>query len=82
MLHHVILLKVLFLTVSIPFSVHFKLSKKYCPTSNEEKKKMESIPYSSTLGNLAYAMVSTRPNTTHAVGVVSRFLSNPVKILA
>ena len=53
MLHHVMLLKVLFLTVSIPFSVHFKLSKKYCPTSNEEKKKMESIPYSSTLGDLA-----------------------------
>ena len=38
MLHHVMLLKVLFLTVSIPFSVHFKLSKKYCTTSNEEKK--------------------------------------------
>eukprot|EP00253_Pinus_taeda_P003776 PITA_03776 len=28
-------------------------------------------------GNLMYAMVSTRPNISHAVGVFSRFMANP-----
>eukprot|EP00253_Pinus_taeda_P020834 PITA_20834 len=30
-------------------------------------------------GNLMYAMVSTRPEISHAVGVVSRFMANPGK---
>ena len=29
---------------------HFKLSKKSCPTSDDEKKKIECIPYSSIIG--------------------------------
>ena len=40
---------------------------------------MSAIPYSSTVGSLMYAMVCTRPDIAHAVGVVSRFLSNPGK---
>jgi len=28
------------------------------------------------VGNLMYAMVSTRPDISHAVGVVSRFMEN------
>jgi len=35
------------------------------------------VPYASALGSLMYAMVSTRPDITHVVGTVSRFLSNP-----
>ena len=40
---------------------------------------MSVIPYSLAVGSLIYAMVCTRPDITHAVGVVSRFLSNPGK---
>ena len=32
--------------VSTPLTSHFKLSKKACPSTNEEKKKMAIIPYS------------------------------------
>ena len=65
--------------VSIPLDGHMKLSKKMCPTSREEKENMAKVPYSSVVGSLMYAMVCTRPDIAHAVGVVSRFLENPRK---
>uniref|UniRef100_A0A2N9GSR4 Integrase catalytic domain-containing protein n=1 Tax=Fagus sylvatica TaxID=28930 RepID=A0A2N9GSR4_FAGSY len=65
--------------VSTPLGGHFKLSKKSCPSSNKEKENMASIPYSSAVGSLMYAMVCTRPDIAHAVGVVSRFMVNPGK---
>lgn len=67
--------------VSTPLATHFKLiSKKACPTTKKEKKTMLSIPYSSVVGSLMYAMVCIRPDIVHAVGSVSRFLSNPGKV--
>lgn len=65
--------------VSIPLANHFKLSKSACPSSKEEIGEMSSVPYSSAVGSLMYAMVCTRPDIAHAVGTVSRFLSNPGK---
>jgi hypothetical protein len=38
---------------------------------------MKSMPYAPTVGSLMYAMVATRPDIVHAVGVVSRFMYNP-----
>ena len=40
---------------------------------------MSRVPYSSAVGNLMYAMVCTRPDIAHAVGVVSRYMNNPGK---
>ena len=40
---------------------------------------MMKIPYASVVGSLMYAMVCTRPDIGYAVGVVSRFMSNPGK---
>ena len=37
---------------------------------------MASVPYSSAVGSLMYAMVCTRPDITYAVGVVSKFMVN------
>ena len=65
--------------VSSPLAGHFKLSSKQCPTSEKEKEEMGAVPYASAVGSLMYAMVCTRPDIAHAVGVVSRFLSNPGK---
>ena len=65
--------------VTTPLGGHYKLSKSLCPSTEEENKKMVAIPYSSAVGSLMYAMVCTRPDIAHAVGVVSRFLSNPGK---
>ena len=62
-----------------PLAGHLKLSSSRCPTSDEEKNEMQKIPYASAVGSLMYAMVCTRPDIAHAVGIVSRFMSNPGK---
>jgi len=38
---------------------------------------MEEIPYASAVGSLMYAMIGSRPDLAHAVGVVSIFMSKP-----
>ena len=40
---------------------------------------MMKVPYASAVGSLLYGMVCTRPDIRYAVGVVSRFMSNPRK---
>jgi ATP-binding cassette subfamily B (MDR/TAP) protein 1 len=65
--------------VSTPLASHFKLSKEKCAVTDEEKNYMAKVPYASAVGSLMYAMVNTRPDIAHAVGVVSRFMANPGK---
>ncbi|XP_072054403.1 secreted RxLR effector protein 161-like [Arachis hypogaea] len=48
-------------------------------SSKKEKAEMKNISYASAVRNLMYAIVCTRSDIAHAVGVVSRFLSNPGK---
>jgi len=40
---------------------------------------MSKVRYASEVGSLMYAMVCTRPDIAHAVGVVSRYMNNPGK---
>jgi hypothetical protein len=65
--------------VSAPLASHFKLTKEMCPKTREEIEYMSRVPYSSAVGSLMYAMVCTRPDITHAVGVVSKYMNNPGK---
>jgi hypothetical protein len=65
--------------VSTPLANHFKLTKEMCPKTQEEIEYMSRVPYSSTIGSLMYAMVCTRPDIAHAVGVVRRYMNNPGK---
>jgi hypothetical protein len=62
--------------VSTPLANHFKLTKEMCPKTQEEIEYMSRVPYSSTVGSLMYAMVFTRPDIAHAVGVASRYINN------
>ena len=66
-------------SVSMPLVSHFKLSKRLCPTTDDEKEWMMSVPYFSAIGSLMYAIVCTRLDIAHAMGLVTRFLSNPGK---
>ncbi|WRX12109.1 Integrase [Theobroma cacao] len=54
-----------------------KLSKEMSPKTPEEVEYMRRIPYASAIGTLMYAMLCTRPNICYAIGLVSRFYSNP-----
>ena len=65
--------------VKVPIPVGVKLSIKQCPKTQEEEEDMSCVPYASAIGSLMYAMVCTRPDIAHAVGVLSRFMSKPGK---
>ncbi|XP_059274719.1 secreted RxLR effector protein 161-like [Lycium ferocissimum] len=47
------------------------------PKTPEEKEKMSRVPYRSAVGSLMYAMVCTRPDICQAVGLVSRYQTDP-----
>jgi len=66
-------------TKNTPLGTHLKFSKRQSSQIKEEESHMSKVPYASTIGSLMYAMVCTRPDIAHAIGVVSRFLSNPRK---
>ena len=63
--------------VGTPLGNHMKLSKSQAPVSEDERRMMEATPYASGVGSIMYGMVCTRPDLTHAVSVVSRFMANP-----
>ncbi|GKA86888.1 retrovirus-related pol polyprotein from transposon TNT 1-94 [Tanacetum coccineum] len=60
-----------------PLGDHFKLSKKQAPKMEASRRRMAKVPYDSAVGSVMYTMVCTRPDIAHAVGVISRFMSNP-----
>ncbi|KAF3626835.1 putative ribonuclease H protein-like [Capsicum annuum] len=65
--------------VSTLLAAHFKLSAAQSPQSEEEESYMAQVPYSSVAGSIMYAMVCTRPDISHAVSVVSRYMAYPGK---
>ena len=62
--------------VNTPLGSHFRLCKDQSPKTDKEIEHMSKIPYASTIGSLMYTMVCTRLDIAHAVGVVSRYMSN------
>lgn len=61
----------------IPLGGHLDFSKKDCPVSTLDKKKMENVPYDVAVGSIMYAMLCTRPDLAFAISVLSRYMSNP-----
>jgi hypothetical protein len=62
--------------LSTPISKGQNLSKSKCPQNETKIKGMESISYPQVMGSLMYAMISTRLDICHAVGLISRYQSN------
>ena len=54
--------------VKVPIYVGVKLSADQCPKTQDEED-MSHVPYVSAVGNLMYAMVYTRLDIAHAMGV-------------
>ncbi|KAL0313188.1 UNVERIFIED_CONTAM: Retrovirus-related Pol polyprotein from transposon TNT 1-94 [Sesamum radiatum] len=63
--------------IDTPMDKSYFLSKELYRKTEEEKKRMTKIPYASAAGSLMYAMMCTRPDLCFAVGMVSRYQSNP-----
>ena len=62
--------------VNVPLASPFNISSGLCPSSVEEKDYMSHVRYANTIGCLIYAMVCTRPDISHAVGVISKYMEN------
>jgi len=60
--------------VRVPIPVGVRLSAEQCPKTQEEEEDMSRVPYASVVGSLMYAMVCTRPDIAHSMGVLSRFM--------
>eukprot|EP00253_Pinus_taeda_P012443 PITA_12443 len=65
--------------VKVPIPVGVRLSTKQCPKQQEEEEDMSRVLYASAVGSLMYAMVCTRPDIAHVVGVLRRYMSKPGK---
>jgi hypothetical protein len=57
--------------VSTTLEVNNKLCKPILPNTIEEIEEMKKIPYKELIGNLMYAMVTSRPNLSNSMNVVS-----------
>ena len=63
--------------VQTPLNPGVSLSHDQCPKTAEDVEAMRSVPYSHAVGSLMYLAISTHPDIAYAVGVLSRFSSNP-----
>ena len=63
--------------VNTPTSTQFKLKSLTKDQKEEEGSFMADIPYASAVGSIMYAMVGSRPDLGYAVGLISRFMSEP-----
>ena len=61
--------------VTFRHGVH--LFKEQCPKTPQEVEDMRCIPYASVVGNFMYDMLCIRSDICNAVGIVSRYQSNP-----
>ena len=61
---------------STPMIAKPNLSLADCPTTDEEKQEMSTIPYRSLIGSLMYLVVCTRPDMAYSVYFLAR-LANP-----
>ena len=50
----------------LPMSHGIKLSKSQCPTTKDERERMDKILYASAIGFIMYAMFCTRPDIFYA----------------
>ena len=63
--------------IDTPIGKGLTLSPDQCPKTDKEKEAMSNVPYASAVGSLMYAMLCIRPDICFAIGLVSRYQSNP-----
>lgn len=63
--------------VATPLDCKQVLSNEMSPKSEDDRNKMENIPYQELIGSLLYAAQVTRPDICYAVNKLSQFNQNP-----
>ena len=67
-------------SISTPLTTHFKLSISDPLRNEEDERYMSKVRYSRTVGSLMYAMVCIRPDISHSVSVVNRYIASSGKL--
>lgn len=65
--------------MQLPLVAHFRLRNIYCLTTEEEKLEMDQILYGNVVKWLMYDMNLTRPDISHAVSIINRYIASPRK---
>ena len=65
--------------VTTPLGAHFKMSAATEEDLARDEEFMKFVPYSNAVGSIMYAMIGTRPDLAYPVGIISRYMSQPVK---
>jgi hypothetical protein len=60
--------------VKVPIPLGVMLTIEQCPKTQEEIEDMTRVLYASVVGSLMYVMVCSRPDISHAVGVLRRYM--------
>lgn len=65
--------------VKTPIGIHFKLKSATDKELKEQSEAMSKVPYANVMGSVMYMMIGTRPDIAYAVGMVTRFMGNPIR---
>lgn len=65
--------------VSTLLTHHFKLSIYLYPITDEKTEDMFQVSYASVVRSLMYVMVCNRPDLSHVVSLVSKYMDNPIR---
>ena len=60
----------------LPMSHGIHLSKTQVPSTPNEQRPMDKIPYALAIGSIMYAMVCTRPYVSYALSATCRYQAN------
>ncbi len=63
--------------VTTPHQPGFYLSADMCPSSDQDRADMRTVPYAELVGSLNWLATHTRLDIANAVGTLCRFISNP-----
>lgn len=66
--------------VTTPEQTGLRLSRRHCPTTDEETREMRNVPYQNAVGALNHCAVMTRPDIAHAVQQVAQFAADPGRL--
>jgi tagatose-1,6-bisphosphate aldolase len=61
--------------VKVPIPLGVNLSIDQCPETWDEEEDMSHVPYASVVGSLMHAMLCTRLEIAHTMGILSRYMS-------
>ena len=61
----------------IPMVSGITLLKSLCPQTQDERTRMNMIPYAMAIGSIMYTMLCTRLNVSYALSVTSKYQSDP-----